>query len=350
MTAAAIGLAGCGVAGGSGATENKAAADIFAAVNSEDPLAPVPLKEKQTLKVAVTTLISSYGAFLAANELGEFNKENLDVEVQIVPVQDAQVLLNQGRVDVALTGFSPGVLNLIDSGGDVKAVFPGGQRLAESTQGWYVNRQIFGSDGKFDPEDLKGATLGAPGGSSTGAMGYFFNAMREKGTDLKLDDIKFENLAVPDAVAALQRGALDVAYASAPFNVALQDDDCCEFIPNAIPTTTTVYTWFGKKLREDSPEAGLAFVRAMARTTMEDLQGDYRKDRTVLAALSEGLETPVEDLARLEPSVFDPELDLTVKNLEVYEGYYDELNALQYEDPLAVDEVYDSRFTEALTK
>jgi NitT/TauT family transport system substrate-binding protein len=341
----ALGACGSGAPSGSAPT---AGAELVSP--GEDPLAPAPLAAKTKVTVAVTTLISSYGAFFAAKELGEFEKENLEVDVQVLPVQDAQLLLNQGRVDVALSSVTPGMLNLISQGGDVRAVFPGAQRIDGSTQGWYVRKDLLNADGTINQDKIKGAALGAPGGSGIGAMGYFFNKLRADGLEVSFGDIKFQNLTVPDSVAAIERGALDIAYASAPYNLRLADKDCCSYVEGAVPQTTNVYTWFGSKLRTEDPEVGQAFTRAMARTVKEKLQGDYRKDDAVMNALGTATNTPVGTLKELEPSVFDPNFDLTTRNLQVYQGYYRELGAVQYEGDLDNSKVFDDRFIGVLTK
>lgn len=342
----ALFAAACG--GGGETTADNRVANAFPSVDSADPLAPVPLKEPKTVRVAVTSGALSYGALFAANGLGEFEKENLTVDVQVVPAQDAHVLLNQGRLDVAVTIPTPGVLNLISGGADVRVVFPGGGRQEDSTQGWYINKKALGPDGKFDPEDVKGRSLGVPTGRASGAMGLFFEKIRAQGVDLKPDDIKFENLSGPDIASALERGAIDIGYISNPFNDVIIKSGCCEIMPGLISSRPSVYYWFSDTLRTKEPDVGLAFVRALARTTQTYLQGDFRTDDKVVDALAEGSGTEADVVRKLEPNKFGTNLDGVPEEIASYQSWYLETDALAYRTPLTADQIIDRRFVDAL--
>ncbi|MBI0385656.1 hypothetical protein JBE27_57655, partial [Streptomyces albiflaviniger] len=63
--------------------------------------APKPLKKKTKVVVSASTLTAEYLAPLRIGVAkGEFSKENLDVEVKLLPTPDALPLLAKGDVDV----------------------------------------------------------------------------------------------------------------------------------------------------------------------------------------------------------------------------------------------------------
>ncbi|MGI5159278.1 ABC transporter substrate-binding protein [Microbispora sp. CA-102843] len=344
---AALFATACGGGGGRGADDGRAAA-AFPSVDTADPLAPVPLKEPKTVRVAVTSGALSYGAVFAANGLGEFKKENLTADVQVLPAQDAHVLLSQGRLDVAVTIPTPGVLNLISGGAGARVVFPGGGRQEDSTQGWYINKKALGPNGKFDAADVKGVTLGVPTGKASGAMGLFFEKVRAEGVDLKPDDVTFENLAGADIAGALERGAIDVGYISNPFNDVIIKSGCCEIMPGLISSRPSVYYWFSDSLRTQNPDVGLAFVRALARTTQTYLQGDFRADEKVVSALAAGSGTEANVVRTLEPNKFGTDLDGVPEEIASYQSWYLETDALSYTTPLTAGQIIDRRFVDAL--
>ncbi|WP_433376295.1 ABC transporter substrate-binding protein [Streptosporangium sp. CA-115845] len=306
------------------------------------------MKVPKTVRVAVTSGALSYGALFAANGLGEFKKENLTVDVQVLPAQDAHVLLDQGRIDVAVTIPTPGVLNLTSGGAGARVVFSGGGRQESSTQGWYINKKSLGSNGTFEAADVKGVSLGVPTGRASGALGLFFAKIRAAGVDLKPDDIKFENLAGPDIAGALERGAVDVGYASNPFNDVIVKSGCCEIMPGLISSRASVHYWFSDGLRTQNPDVGLAFVRALARTTRTYLQGDFRAEDKVVSALAAGSGTDADVVRKLEPNKFGTDLDGVPEEIASYQSWYLETDALSYSSPLTADQIIDRRFVDAL--
>lgn len=341
----AVAMIGCGT---EGTDSGRDSAEVFAAVDAADPLAPRPLESETHLTVAVTTPIATYANFFLAEKLGEFTKENLAVTFKVVPVQDAQVLLNQGEVDAALTGFTPGIMNLIAAGGSVKAVWPAGGRAPDSTQGWYANKSVLGDDGQFQGSDVKGKTLAGPAVPGTGALSFFFEKVRETDPDVAVSDLAYQSLQVPDAVQALVNGSVDIAYASAPFNSRLASDPNYVFLDGTITSEPTVFAWFGKKLGQTHTDIGLAFTRAVARTTHEYLLTDYRGDDAVVTALADSLNQPKETILALEPSAFNAHYTLPEPFVPVYEAFYREQDSITYDDALAPDDVFDLRFTKAL--
>lgn len=330
------------------ADDDTAGEDAFADGGPPSGTSPQPLAEVREITVGVTSPIASYANFFLADRLGAFEEENLDVTFEVVPAQDAQLLLNQGRIDVALTAINPGVLNLAASGGDVRAVWAGGGRPEGSTQGWYVDRALLDDQGDLDGDRLEGARLAGPGVPGTGALSFLFERLRASAPGLAVDDLTYENLQVPDAVTALRNGSVDLAYASSPFNAELETDDRFALVEDSITSDPTVFAWFGAELRERDSAAGVAFVRAVARVTLERLQGDYRGDDEVMDALADVLDQPREVLAGLEQSVFDPAFTLPESQVAIYQDFYREQDTLTYEDDLAAGDVFDRRFVEAI--
>src|SRR5690606_22757243 len=65
-----------------------------------DPLAPKPLAQKRTLKVAARSWDETFAALIVADALGELEKENLAVEFTSLPSSEIQVLIATGQLDV----------------------------------------------------------------------------------------------------------------------------------------------------------------------------------------------------------------------------------------------------------
>src|ERR1700704_7013817 len=67
-----------------------------------DTPAPRPLAQKTTVTLAVPGQAAGYMPLVAGKELGEFAKENIDLNITVLPVPDATVLLSQGKIDMPL--------------------------------------------------------------------------------------------------------------------------------------------------------------------------------------------------------------------------------------------------------
>ena len=62
--------------------------------------APQPLAQRTPIKFGIGGRVEINSAALLAKEFGEFERENLDVEISVQKPSDGLVLLSTGRTDV----------------------------------------------------------------------------------------------------------------------------------------------------------------------------------------------------------------------------------------------------------
>ncbi|GAA0843916.1 ABC transporter substrate-binding protein [Streptosporangium amethystogenes subsp. fukuiense] len=345
-----LATAACG--GDSGATEKREVSAFSA--TGDDALAaqlkPKPLAERKTIKIGISSIVGSYAAVALADSLGEFEKENIQIRFEFLQTQDALVMMTQGKVDVLATQVSPGLLNLIASGEDIRIVFPGGGRPESTDQGLYVNKSIFGDNGKFDLTDLKGVKLAGPGGNRPALWASLFEHLKSNNVAIGPKDVEWQDLTSADSVNALRNGAVGAAYASTPHQKVVADDACCEFVKGAIAPTTGVFYMFDDRLIKEDRETGLAFTRAMARTTQKYLLKDYRQTKEVVAALAAAQKIPEDSIRTTEPSAFEADYNLHTENASIYQGYYRDIDSglLQYKDDLGEQDLFNTSFAEEL--
>ncbi|MFI6988620.1 ABC transporter substrate-binding protein [Nonomuraea wenchangensis] len=348
----ALVMAATGCGGNSEVAEKREVSAFSTAGDETLPqaLRPSPLKERKTVKVALAAMVGSYAALAVADRLGEFEKENIKVEFEFLPAQDSLVMMTQKRVDVLASQISPGLLNIIGSGEGIRVVFPGGGRPEDTDQGLWVNKKIFGDNGKFDLQDLKGADLAGPGGNRPGLWATLFEHLKTNKVDIGPKDVNWQDLSSADAVNALRNGAVGAAYASAPYQEILLKDSCCEFVKGAISPVAGVFYMFGQRLLKDDRDTGTAFVRALARSTQKYLLKDYRQTDEVVAALAEAQKVPEKTIREAEPSAFEADYNLHTELAPVYQDYYRAIDSglLQYNSDLSDKDLYDSSFAESL--
>src|SRR5699024_3574694 len=117
-----------------------------------------PLAEKQKLTVTLPVRLEGFGQVLLAEHFGEFEKENLDVEIATMPGNEAITLLTTGRADAQLGGPSAAFFNARNSGADLVWAASNYIPSSESQQGLWLSDDLF-TDGEVDPDKLTDATI-----------------------------------------------------------------------------------------------------------------------------------------------------------------------------------------------
>jgi NitT/TauT family transport system substrate-binding protein len=309
--------------------------------------APRPLPERTSATIAVAFPVEPFAAVYLAQEMGEFEAENLDVEIVQMPANEGIVALASGQIEMQLAGISAGALNAIAGGTDLVFV-ANGHYLDEAHQdGLWVRKDLLGPDGEIDPARIPGMriSLGSAGVSTTSAVPVA-RWLDEHGYGL--GDITSVPLGGPDMLVALEQGSVDASYLNSPMWQQPSVAECCVLVTPQPPIAASVYTFTAEGI-EREPEVAAAIMRAIARTVRTYLQGDYHADPEVMAVLSEVLGTPIDVLASSPSLRFDPDLGLEVDVLEESQAVWVEAGGiLEYDEPRPLDAVADTSLVEAV--
>src|SRR5438477_5324539 len=227
-TAPLLALSGCGDSSKSSSTPTAAVTTttrVDAATTTAKPAtgpgtpAPKPLANR--VKIIATVPLNGIEAFAQvplAKEMGEFDKENIDVDIQILGTTDALVQLQSKKIWLTPAGISAGMLNAISAGSDLALVgsLSGFNGPPTSLGGFWARSALVGPDGKMDPCAMKGKTVsfGGPSGLSATNTLYFANYV--KSCNLTIQDVKLSTLGGADLLAALQTGSVDIGFLSDP--------------------------------------------------------------------------------------------------------------------------------------
>jgi NitT/TauT family transport system substrate-binding protein len=305
--------------------------------------APQPLDERQTLRVVLNNTSTEYVAPLVyAVEEGEFEAENLDVEIETLPTADAYPLLANGEIDALWSGPNAGFVNAVDAGFDLKWVMGNFSPDESSQTGLWASV----GDGQSRDRDellaeLSGSVMGSVTGPGSVTSYPIAQALDEAG--LSLDDVEIQVLPFADIVTALQNGSVDSGWVVDPLWQELQDDPSVEFLIGQPAGEPLGGLLFGPNLQEDR-EAGVAFVRALIRTVNTHFDDDYKSDPQFLSQLATMLDQPEEQLAATPPLIWDWEIrDETITRMQ--DAYLDEASQ-QTDGPLPEDQLVDRTFYE----
>lgn len=304
-------------------------------------LDPQPLDERVTLTAAISGNGEAYSALTLAAAMGEFEKENLDVQIEVVtPASTIFALMAQDRVDFAVTAAFAGMYNQVAAGSNIKMVTGGGEVSPESPTGWW---QRVDEDGEVTCE-LKGATIGISTGAEANPLAASL-ARYLGGCGLTFDDVTLVELTHPEAVQALQNNAVQAAAVGHPFSVALAEDDAFELA--ARWDTGMAGTLMGNLL-EERPAVAQAVVRAMLRTVQTYLQANYLEDPEVVAALVDILGVEESVLVAGIPRIYDPRFAPSAQTVEGIETFWLARGGiLDYTDAVA-DKMTDESLIESI--
>ncbi|MDQ2678115.1 MAG: hypothetical protein M3Y51_05180 [Actinomycetota bacterium] len=326
-------------------TEAAASGDDAAPASSgPDTPAPQPLEkpEEVTIALAGAKGIEAYAQVLLAEHFGEFEKENLKVDIQVIPLPEIVGLLQSGQVDVTPAGANIPVLNAIHSGADLRIVgaMPTFPPAPVSKAGFWVQPDLVDDSGELDPCDMKGTTVAFGGAAGFGSAASLSFANYIAQCDLTLKDITLSVVGGPDSLIALENESVDAAYLPDPLWADPDERGYAEF---AIPFgEDTVGGFLMGKLRSEKPEVADAIIRALLRTTRTYLQGDYRTDPTVRPVLEEVLGVGGSVLDVGAPLIFNPDMTFDPVMVEPIQKVWIEAgDLLAYDEPIPADDLVD---------
>ena len=306
-------------------------------------LDPKPLAETTDVTISVSGSVASFLPILIAQSSGEFERENLNVEIEIIPATEGTLLVAQGELDAAAVAVNAGNMNLIGTGQPLRFAFPYEPEFAPETRGSgvWVRKDVIGDDG-FQPDDLRGVPIASSTGIASGTLGYFYLNFLNVDGDFPISDLNAQQFANPDTPEALANGGLGAGIVFAPFQRVVEESGCCEYIENSDPSFP--FGWFiiGQRFYEDERDVGVAFFRAIARTAATQLQGDYIDDPVVGPLIAEALEQPLEDLQAQDQAVWDPTFPIDPEGVLATLDYWREIpGVLEFDNELDVDAVFD---------
>jgi NitT/TauT family transport system substrate-binding protein len=313
-----------------------------AEIDLQDPLAPQPLAETATVVVSTVSPVESFAPFFLARELGEFEKENIAIDLVQLPAADSIPGLSRGDIDVAITAFTVTLANAINRGLDIRVVHPGPTRSGDRGDGLWVR-----SDAAGNPELLKGSLIVGPTTVAGTQITPIKNYLAEVG--LSLQDVEFGQMAPIDIPLAMEGGQIGAAWINAPFFVSVEAAGLAERVggyPDAVFSVVYVY---GPSFLEESPEVGEAFLRAIARTERDFMSGNYKENPDTLSSLARALGATENELLATRPMVFDGRLSDVSFFVDTQQAWFEYGGLAEFDRPLEAGELIDTRFWDKLS-
>jgi len=346
--AVALMAVACGSDSAGTSSPSSSAGSTGTSITGGDPLAPRPLPTRQTLRVAVGGYATEANTpLLLGNRLGEFEKENLEVELVVLPPTDALLVFISGQADMYAAGFNGAIFNAITGGAE------GFQWIASvsttpptSGMGFWARIDVLGPDGKLDPCAVKGKTVSLGGATGYGGSGSWTMADFIAACDLDLKDFTLSLLAGGDLVVAIEQGSVDLGFLADPAWVPLEESGAARLVIPAYPEPLGGYLVNG--IEEEDPAVVKAFLRTMLRMIRDHLQGDYKQNPAVAEAIALELDMPVETLTRTPSAVWDEAMTISPRPIDEMQAIWESVGNILDGPPIPSSQVVDMSYVQAV--
>ncbi|GAA2576752.1 ABC transporter substrate-binding protein [Dactylosporangium fulvum] len=331
--------------GGNGAAPGETAPQptnaLSAGPTGPNTPAPKPLPSEVTVNASLPFRnIEAYAPLLLAEYFGEFKKENIKINIQLVQTNNLVVVMQKGDIDFAPAAPSAGLFNAIEGGADIKGIGGGVSWSPANHQGYYVRKSLLKADGSFSACDLKGKKVSTGSATGLGSPAVVELAAYLKTCNLTVKDVTIVPLGGADLLAGLDSGAVDAGNLSDPVWTTAEKAGHKLIIP--FNASITSY-WMGK-IRTEKPDVAAAILRALVRTSRTYLQGDYRSNPEVKQGLIKSMEATEAQLTGPSSLIFDPDFKFPVSNIVPIQTAWAQIGGIvNFDKPLPDSKLFDDR-------
>lgn len=336
-------------AGGIAATSMLGAASTLAAAQGTPeaspatPLEPVEIPTFEVPEGATQVKLGSlpvmiYAPMFVAYEKGYFAEQNLDVEISpINSGTDLTVLTSTNELQISISGVGAAFWNAVDADLPLKIIAPGHEEGNPVATPLMTSKQAFDEGTITSVADLEGKKVSV---NAPGATEYWLDAALRT-ADLTISDIDLQYLTFPDAVAALDSGALDAAIIGEPLATQAVQQGIAVILSEDFPVqgiqVTGVYA--NANWVEENRDATVGFVAGYLQAC-RDLT-DEPNDPLNLTIINKYTGVPMDLIAASVRPVYQAEGYINVENLVMLQEFFGERDLLEFDgtiDPETVIE------------
>jgi NitT/TauT family transport system substrate-binding protein len=268
--------------------------------------AAVPLASPVDVRVAVSERTESAAPVLLADAMGEFEAENLTVELVEMPQGEAYAAMAAGDVDAVVGGIDAPFFDAVHGGTEARLVIGGPVARAPSDlemaqTGLWLRADLISDDGEWDNVETQTVLVGGTGSSAI----YPVEAILSQ-ESLGGNSVDFVPATADAAADRLMNAQVGAAWLPEPAAARVADDEALRLVATLPGSESIEGTVLSPRLLGADRAVGLALTRAIIRTVNTHLADSY--DDEALAALSEALDVPEDALAAGPTPLFDWEV------------------------------------------
>lgn len=307
---------------------------------------PVPLPQPATVRVALPDPTLGATPLLVAAAEGEFEEENLTVEIVPLPQPEAYAAMGRGEIDAVVGTVDGPFLDAVESGiparlalGGPLSRAPGDLEVPQA--GLWARVEVLPDPDEWD--SVEGQKVAVSGGLGAGAL-YPIGLVLDQ-ESLTLNSVDFVPVSSADAAQRLRDAAVSMAWLPAPEAAGVAGDDAYMLLGTLPASEAIDGTVLAPRLLGADRAVGVAFLRALIRSVNTYLADGWSDE--AVAALADATGESEQTVRAGPDPLFDWEVrsDTTTRIQEALAA----VGGIRYERPLADDAVVDrSLYEEAV--
>lgn len=299
---------------------------------------PVRLGQLATVRVALSEPAEGAAPLLVAEAEGEFEAENLAVEIVELPQAEAYAAMARGEVDAVVGTVDAPFFDAVHDGLQARLVLggplaraPGDVEVPQA--GLWARVEVLPDPAHW--KSVEGQAVAVSGGLGSGAL-YPIRLVLDQGS-LSLNAVDIVPSSSAEAAQRLWDAAVSMAWLPQPEAAKVAGDDAFMLLATLPASEAIEGTVFGPRLLGADRAVGLAYVRAVMRSINTWLADGYGDEAVAAVADATG-GSPEAVRAGPEP-LFDWEVraDTTTRIQEALAV----VGGIGYEAPLPDAEVVD---------
>jgi NitT/TauT family transport system substrate-binding protein len=286
-----------------------------------------------------------FAPVFVAKELGYFAEFGIDMTLEPLPGgSDMVVLTASGDFDAGIGGTGPAFFNGIDAGLPITVIAPGHQEGSPVATPLMISKENCDSGAITSVADLKGKRVSV---NARGATEYWLAAALATG-GLTPADVTVETLAFPDAVAALQSGAIDAAMVGEPLATQAEQDGIAVRLASDFDVQNIQPTMIFANSRwaAENPDLATGLVAGFLKASRHMSNGGF-SDPATLAIIQQYTNVPPELVAAAVHPVYTANGAIDLASISTLQTFFRELDLLEYDDDIDPATFVDTQYVDA---
>jgi len=287
--------------------------------------------------------VSIFAPVFVAYEKGYFAEYGLDVTLEALPGGSDMVLLTStGDMDMAISGIGPAYWNAAGQGLGVEIVAPGHEEGSPVASPLMISKKACEDGSITSVADLAGkkVAVNAPGATEL----WLDIALETAG--LSIEDVDLQYMSFPDAVVALDSGALDASIVGEPLATKAEQDGLAVRLLPEFPVEGIQPTMiFGnQQWMADNPDAAAGIIAGYLRAS-RDLTDNFN-DPLNLAIIQKYTEVPPALIAASVKPVYSTDGSINIESLTQLQTFFGERGLLEYDEDLDPNSLVNTEYVD----
>lgn len=273
--------------------------------------------------------VMNFAPVFVAKELGYFAEQGLDVELRVFAGGSEMIAqLATNDLNTGMGGAGPGLFNAVSQGLPVKIIAPGHSEGNPVATPLVVAKAKCESGEITKVADLKGKRVAI---NAPGATEYWLSQALATG-GLTIDDVDLQTLAFPDAVIALESGAIDAAILGEPTATLAEQQGigvrlATDFDVQGI-TPTVVYG--NEEFLADQPEAAKGLMIGYMKAVRAIMERGFT-DPEILPIIADYTQLPPDLISQAVAPLFSVDGSINLEGLDTLQQFFRSMGELEYE-------------------